>query len=107
MQEPNYTHHRLSNENDLLAYLKQMGDSEFWEYLTKLHNKIYYMQPGESFVVDDVVKEENKDLFIKLLCFFIAEYPAKYLFNETYTVFYKLKPQPIFHSIYEESKVQQ
>lgn len=54
------------------------------------------MKPGESFDVDDVVIEENRDLFIKILCFFIMDYPSRYLFNNTYTTFYRLKPTEKF-----------
>ncbi len=92
METKDYTHHRLTNDNEVLAYRTTMGVPEFWDYFDRLHTKVHSMNPGQSFHIDDVVVEENRDLFIKLLCNFINECPGLYLFNNTYTTFYKLEP---------------
>lgn len=80
--------HRLNNEADLLAYHSEMGNLKFWEYADKLFTRVEIMKPGEQFRVNDWVKEENRDLFIKLLCWYIISGLApECLFNETFTVF--------------------
>ena len=48
------------------------------------------MIPGESYDVDDLVAEDNRDMFIKLLCAFIMSGTAQgYYFNETFTKFHR------------------
>ena len=52
--------------------------------------KIESMKPGDRFRIDDLVVEENRDLFIKLLCLFVIMHgTATYYFSNEYTWFYK------------------
>lgn len=86
-----YSLHKLVEDKDLLAYRSKMGTPEFWKYIERLYDKVYKMKKGESFMVDSVVIPANRDIFIKILCFFIKEFPGHYLLNETCTSFTKLE----------------
>lgn len=88
-----FTVHRLSSEADLKPYYKKTfkvksGTVTFWEYAEMLYLKILYMTPEESFKVDDLVDDDNRDVFIKILCAFILSGVANgFRFNNTYTEF--------------------
>lgn len=88
----NYSHHRLNSDSQLIPYLSKMGEKSFWSYAERLYRKITMMHPGESFVIDDIVIEENRDLLIKLLCSFMNGGVAQgYYFNATFTEFCRAK----------------
>lgn len=87
-----FTINRLNKEDDLLQYHAKMGSTAFWQYANRLFRTVKLMHPGESFKVDDLVKEDTRDLFIKLLCWFIISGLAPdYCFNNTFTVFRRIQ----------------
>lgn len=84
--------HRLKNEDELLSYHSQIGASNFWAFGNKLFRMVVMMKPGESFRVNDLVVDKNRDLFIKFLCWFIqAGYTPDFIFNDSFTVFSRQK----------------
>lgn len=86
----NYFNLRLNSEAQLNPYIKKMGWQNFKDYMERLYNKIDAMRPGDKFRIDDLVVEENRDLFIKLLCLFAEMHgTATYYFNNEYTWFYR------------------
>lgn len=86
-----YTPYRLNNEADLKPYYSQTfsakaGALTFWQYAERLYKKIVMMVPGETLTVDSLVDEDNRDVFIKLICAFMMSGIAQgFLFNSTYT----------------------
>lgn len=83
-----FSHHKLTSGSQLKEYLTQMGKDKFWPFAERLYRKIIMMHPGETLVVDKTVAAKNRDLFIKLLCEFIASGVAQgFRFNATYTEF--------------------
>jgi hypothetical protein len=83
-----YSHLRMQNHGDLQPYIKKMGNSAFFSYCEKIFETIEKLQPGQSFKVDSMVVEENREMFIKILhCFIIDFNFTKYTFNNTYTSF--------------------
>lgn len=93
MDRVNYTHHRLSNEAELKLYIAKTFDTRsgtlsYWDYAEVLYRKIVIMAPGESFKVDDLVDEDNRDVFIKTLCAFMLNGVANgFKFSNNYTEF--------------------
>ncbi|HAR39583.1 MAG: hypothetical protein A2W86_11700 [Bacteroidetes bacterium GWD2_45_23] len=84
--------HRLTNEADLLSYHAQMGSAQFWTFGNKLFSMVLLMKPGETFRVNNLVKDKNRDLFIKLLCWFIQSGATPdFIFNDSFTVFGRQK----------------
>lgn len=81
-----FSHHRLKNDEELLAYREKMGAGAFWNYLNRILKRISEMRPGEVFLIDKKVKEENRDLFIKSVCFFYENGYIQYThFNDSFT----------------------
>lgn len=77
-------------ETSLLdQYRTSMGDNEYRRYVGRLYRKILLMHSGESFVIDALVAEETKPLFIELLTSFILMHPGEYLFSNDYKKFIK------------------
>ena len=70
-------------------YRTSMGDNEYRRYVDRLYRKILLMHSGESFVIDALVAEETKPLFIELLTSFILMHPGEYLFSNDYKKFIK------------------
>lgn len=91
-----YTPYRLNTEADLKPYYSQTfsakaGALTFWQYAERLYRKITMMVPGEILSVDDLVDEDNRDVFIKMLCAFMLSGIAQgYYFNATYTEFRRM-----------------
>lgn len=90
--ETDYSIYRLNDEKELDIYRKQFGETAYREYLERLYNYIVNMKPGDKFRIDDLVKEQNRDLFIKLLCLFIWMHGTNtFLFSNDFRWFYCLK----------------
>ena len=70
-------------------YHAKMGKQEYQRYVGRLYRKVLLMHSGESFVIDDLVLEENKPLFMELLTCFIKMHPGEYLFSNDYKKFIK------------------
>ncbi len=91
--EKDYSEHRLKNDASLKPYYthtfkNRSGVMTFWQYAERLYRKITMMLPGEVYKIDDLVNEENRDVFIKLLCAFIVSGIAQdFYFNDTFTEF--------------------
>lgn len=88
-----YSSSKLIDESQLYPYLVEMGQKEYRAYMLRVFKRMQDMKPGDSFDVDVRVSEENRDMFIKMLCLFIWIWPTsgEYLFNETFTVFSRRK----------------
>ena len=105
-----YSHHRLTDHTQLREHYNKMiptkgGPVPFWTYAERLYRKITMMRPGESFMVDHLVTEENRDVFIKLLCAFMASGIAQdFLFNKRYTMFRRVEHQ-LFHQLKEDKRI--
>lgn len=73
----------------LEEYRIKMGQREYYRYINRLYRKVLLMHSGESFVIDDLVAEETKPLFMELLTSFILMHPGEYLFSNDYKKFIK------------------
>ena len=88
---PNYSLHRLNREEDLKPYYTKTittkgGAVTFWQYAERLYKKMVMMVPGETLPIEDLVDEDNRDVFIKLVCAFMMSGIAQgFWFNTTYT----------------------
>lgn len=86
-----YSIHRLSHHSDIKKYFNETystksGDITFWQYAERLYRKITMMVPGETLMIDDLVGEDNLEVFIKTICAFIQSGVAQgFYFNKTFT----------------------
>lgn len=105
-----FSYHRLTDHTQLKEYYTQKfatakGEIDFWQYSERLYRKLIKMQPGESFMIDHLCVEENRDMFIKILCSFIAgDHLQGYMFNARYTMFRRLEQPIIYNSIIINNK---
>lgn len=83
------SHLRMHNHEDLRPFMQKMGNKAFFQYCEKVFSIIEKLQPGQSFEINNkIVKDENREMFIKILhCFIIDFNFKKYTFNNTYTIF--------------------
>ncbi len=80
----------ITMETSLLdQYRERMGQKEYERYVERLYRKVLLMHSGESFVIDDLVAEDNKPLFMELLKCFILMHPGEYLFSNDYKKYIK------------------
>jgi len=68
-----YTAHIPRNWDWWHTYEQKMGEKELIEYSRKVYMFFMQMKPGSFFSIEKNVKENNRDLFIKLCCMFIDE----------------------------------
>jgi hypothetical protein len=66
------------------TYQQKMGKEAFRQYRNSVYEMLMGMRPGEYFTIDDHVKTENIDLFIKMVCLFIVEGNHQYDFTNDY-----------------------
>ncbi len=79
-----YAIHRLEDWGWVEDYQRRMGEGAFREYRDNVYKKLLDMNAGTIFSIKDKVKEENRDLFIKICCAFIQEGHPDYSFSDDY-----------------------
>lgn len=81
-----YIQYRL-NDKDwswVELYQRRMGNEAFREYRDNVYRKLMAMQPKSSFDIEKNVREDNRDIFIKLCCLFMNEGNPGYKFSPNY-----------------------
>lgn len=87
-----FSKHRLIDESQLYPYFAKMGLTEYDAYIKRINRKILSMEPGTKLRIDPLVEEENRDLFIKMICLLINIHRNEgidFHFNSTYTVLHR------------------
>lgn len=79
-----YAIYRLEDWSWVEFYQQRMGEEAFREYRDSVYRKLLSLQPGNLFNIEEKVKVENRDLFIKICCAFIQEGHPEYVFSEDY-----------------------
>ena len=69
-----------------------MGKEAFDKYVNQVYEVLLSMKPGKFLSIDENVKSENIDLFIKICCMFISEQSVSaepsgfcHIFNDEFT----------------------
>lgn len=99
-----YSNLQLTDESELYPFMVKMGQKEYRSYMERLFKKVDAMNKGDYFMVDNLVSDENREMFIKMLCLFIWMNPGKYSFNLTFTMFTKRSPVYKFQCITFDKK---
>lgn len=87
-----YAKYRLTSEREFDKYREKMGKQAFDAYLTRLYDYVISMKPGQKFLISSMVKEENVDLFVKLLCLFIWMHGTNtFIFSDDFNWFIRRK----------------
>jgi hypothetical protein len=84
----------LRDWNWVRQYRLLRGTEAFYGYVNEVYRFLDGMKPGTCFRLENNVRPENLDLFIKVCCMFIEEKPPEpalggsyYEFNDDCTVF--------------------
>lgn len=79
-----YAIYRLTDWDWINVYKQKMGISQFQDYVNGVYDELLRMKIGNSFSLESNVKEENRELFIKIVCMFIQEGNYDYEFSLDY-----------------------
>ncbi|MDR1116614.1 MAG: hypothetical protein LBL33_10820 [Tannerella sp.] len=79
-----FAQYRLNDYSFIGEYERRMGTEYFRKYRDDVYIHLAKMNPGDRFSVEILVKKENLDLFIKLVCLFILEGNPDYEFTDDY-----------------------
>lgn len=67
-------------------YKDRMGAEAFRDYMNRVYAQLLRIPVGGSFRIDERVRPENRELFVKIGCMFIQEGHTDYDFNDTFTI---------------------
>jgi len=84
-----YSSYRLDGYAWVDAYIAQMGQEAFHAYRSKVERALEALSEGRYYAVDDV-REEDRELFVKLCCHYITGHP-EYYFSDDYSRIYREK----------------
>lgn len=100
-----YSEHRLRDESELYPFMVKLGQKKYLEYFERVYNKVLALKPGDEIIIDNIVIEENRIMFVKILCLIIQILPtAGYIFNEKFTVFKRCSSSEISDNRSEAQK---
>lgn len=81
-----YAIYRLEDWSWVETFQHRMGEDAFKKYRDDVYRKLLSMQPDSNFNIEEKVREENRELFVKLCCAFIQEGNPGYSFSENYKI---------------------
>lgn len=84
MPQPNYSSFRPVDRYWVGYWERRMGAEAFRAYRDKVYAFLVGMEPGTR-RVDGICREENRELFIKLICQYIEEGNGDVHFSDDYT----------------------
>ena len=79
-----YASFRLTDWDWISRYKEKMGTDHFRDYVNGVYSELMKMRVGGVFSLDNEVREENRELFIKIVCMFILEGNSDYDFSSDY-----------------------
>lgn len=79
-----YETYKLIDWDWIQVYKTRMGKEAFQQYVNDVYRLLLTMLPGKPFNIEEKVREENRELFIKIVCMFISEGNGNYGFSDDY-----------------------
>jgi hypothetical protein len=79
-----FAQYRLNDYSFIGEYEQRMGKENFRKYRDDVYIHLTNMKPGEKFSVEQKLRAENIDLFIKIVCLFILDNHYDYEFTNDY-----------------------
>lgn len=92
MKENDFSKFRLPDDSSgewIMSVIQDMGLKAYTEYEDKVYKSLDGLKEGKYFDINDV-KEEDREMFIKISCLYIRQHP-NVVFNGTYTHIHKEK----------------
>ncbi len=77
--------YRLTDLSQLDPFKEQMGEKQYYEYAFSVYRQLARLEPGNKFSITKYVKEKNMDLFVKIVCMYMIDFPGQVVFNDDFT----------------------
>ena len=81
-----YAAYRLVDWDWIGRYKEKMGHGRFMDYVDAIYSELMGMPVGGTFSLESNVREENRELFVKIVCMFILEGHSDYSFSDNYKI---------------------
>ena len=81
----NYSQHRPVDFKWMNYYVSEMGKVDFDKFLNRVFARLEKMKVGDVYDLTKKVGSKNRDLFIKLACYFIQCGNMDFEFSNDYT----------------------
>ncbi|MDR2913458.1 MAG: hypothetical protein LBV74_01250 [Tannerella sp.] len=89
-----YSQYRINSVRELDSYLKGETREWFLDRLNKVYGLLMNMKPLDLLSIEKNVSPENREIFVKLACQFIAEGNSDYEFTPDWQAVRRLKEKP-------------
>ena len=76
----------LHSYQEIEAFQQSMGKEAFCTYRDKIYSRLMGMKRGDELNIPKIVKRENLELFIKVVCLFISEGGYTYSFSQDFNI---------------------
>ena len=90
----NFSSFRLIAPSDIEPYKQSMTEEKFFAYARRIYERLANIRPGEEFNIEKKVSAPNRELFIKIACLYIHDFPGYAIFNNTFTVITRPQTPP-------------
>lgn len=85
----NLSEYRLDDLSHLEPFKEQMGEEKYFKYAISVYKQLARLAPGERFNIPRYVRSKNQELFIKIACAYMVDFPGTAVFNDDFTEIYK------------------
>lgn len=82
--------YRLKHPSEIEQYKNQMGEKEFYKYAISIYKHLANMIRDTKFDITKKVSKENHEMFIKIICLYMMDFPGQLQINETFTEILKI-----------------
>lgn len=81
----NLSEYRLADLSHLVPFKEKMGEEKYFKYAISVYKQLARLDPGDKFNIPRYVKEKNQELFIKIACAYVVDFPGTMVFNDDFT----------------------
>ena len=74
----------MTDYSDIERCQEEMGKEAFGAYRDKVYTRLMRMTAGDIIDVQKIVRRENLEVFIKVVCLFISEGNGDYSFSSNF-----------------------
>ena len=85
-----FSEYRLKHPSEIDQYKNQMGEKEFYSYAISIYKHLANMIRDAKFDIAKKVSKKNLEMFIKIICLYMIDFPGQLQINETFTEIIKI-----------------
>lgn len=76
--------YRLTDFSQLDSFKEKMGEKQYFRYAFSVYRQLARLEPGKKFNIVKYVKEINLELFVKIACAYMIDFPGQAVFNDDF-----------------------